>query len=255
LRRLVILLAAFAFAAGHAQAAETDQERCYQAFLARQSSRAATFDWPRTAVAEKLSLLEAGIASDPRCAYLHYLRGVLLAGDPLQRAEALKAFEKAVDLVPTFDLAHENIALVHRAEAHRSFERPSLRPEPADDVFRLTRALAALRRAEDVVGRNPLWGPDRLAHLKGLIDETERELDELKSPEGNADYLQNGLKQMVVNHWRANVRAGFGMSYQTELTLKRGETLRAAATHRRYGWIKVRLSGGRAGWVYHNLVK
>lgn len=254
-RRSVIFLVALALAAGGAQAAETDQERCYQAFLARQSSQAATLDWPRTPVAEKLSLLEAGIASEPGCAYLHYLRGVLLAGDLERRAEALEAFEKAVGLVPTFDLAHENIALVHRAEAHRSFQHPSLRPEPAEDVFRLTRALAALRRAEDVVGRNPLWGPDRLEHLKGLIDETQRELEELKSPEGNSDFLQNGLKKMVVSHWRANVRTGFGLSYAKEVTLKRGETLRASATHRRYGWIKVRLSDGRAGWVYHNIVK
>lgn len=241
-----------AFAAGPAR---VNQERCYQAFLALRPALASSLDWPRTPATEKLELLDEGTAVIPGCAYLHYLRGVVLDSELGRAAEALGEFEKAVEVVPNFDLAHENIAILHRAEARRSFERPALRPETKDDAFRLTRALAALRRAEAAVAQNPMWGRERREHLRALIEEVGRELEELKSPEGNVDFLDYGLRELVVTHWRANVRTGFALTFPKRVTLKRGEKIKAASDHSRYGWIKVRLADGQAGWVYHNVVK
>lgn len=233
----------------------TNQDLCYQRALARQGPRAEGFDWSRTPAREKLALIDAALAESPRCAYLHYLRGLVLDAEMGLPGQALGAFEKAVDMVTTFDLAHENIALVHWSEARRSFDQPALRPDTRDDVFRLTRALAALKRAADVVSGNRLWGPQRSEHLLGLIGDLERELAELTSPEGNSDFLDGELTELVVTGWRANVRSGFGLGYPVRETLKRGDRLEAAADHRLYGWIKVRLPDGGPGWVYHNLVR
>lgn len=238
-----------------AEGARVDQERCYQSFLARRPGKATALDWRRTPAADKLALLDEGIAATPSCAYLHYLRGVVLDAELGRSAEALQEFEKAVKIVPSFDLAHENIAIVHIAKARRSFGRPALRPDTNDDAFRLTRAVAALRRAEGAVVRNPLWGRQRREHLKALTEVVGRELEELKAPEENSDFLDGGLKVVVVKNWRANVRSGFGLNFPTRVTLKRGEKIRAAANHSRYGWIKVRLADGRPGWIYHDLVR
>jgi hypothetical protein len=252
----VIVVAALGFSGTVVWAqARVNQERCYQSALVHLRPRAAGLDWSRTPAGDKLALLDAALASSPECAYIHYLRGVVLDGDMGKTEEALRAFEKAVEIVPTFDLAHENIALVHRAEARRSFGQPELRPETKDDVFHLTRALAALKQASEVVAANRLWGRERTERLLGLAGELERELAEVKSPEGNADFLAGKLTEFEVIGWRANIRAGFGLDFPVQETLKRGDGLKAASGHRRYGWIKVRLSDGRPGWVYYNLVK
>ncbi len=231
------------------------QERCYQSALAQRPEAAARLDWERTPAAEKLELLEAALAEKPDCAYLHYLRGVVLDAEMGSAEAAREAFERAVRLVPNFDLAHENIAIIHRATAHRSFRRAGLRPAASGDVFHLTRALAALKRAAEAVGGNPLWGPQRQRHLRGLVRDVEGELTELKSPEGNDEFLDGELKTMVVSGWRANVRTGFGLSFPRVTTLERGARVAAAAGHSRYGWIKVRLSDGRVGWIYHDLLR
>jgi tetratricopeptide (TPR) repeat protein len=249
---LSLLLALSVTAAG--LAAETSQDRCYQAALGRQPARAGTLDWAHTPAAEKLAIVEAGLAGDPGCAYLHYLRGLVLDAELGKPDDALRAFERAVAIIPTFDVAHENIALVHRGAAQRSFAKATLKPEAKEDVFRLTRAVAALRQATEAVAANKLWGKERSAHLKRVTAEVERELEELKAPRGNTEYLDGDLTRVKVTNWRANVRAGFGLAHPVAATLERGDTV-AASSHRRYGWVKVRLADGKPGWVYHNLVK
>lgn len=250
---LVLLLASAEAVAG--SRAETNQERCYQAALALQPERAADLDWSQTPAAEKLAIVEAGIAAIPDCAYLHYLRGLVLDAEMGLPVEALEAFERAVEIIPAFDLAHENIAIVHRAEARRSFKKPSLRQDTKEDIFRLTRAVAALRQAVEMVAQNPLWGQERSEHLRSVMKEAEQELRELKAPKGNADFLDGDLAEIEVTNWQANIREGFGLAYPVLVTLKRGDRAQAASHHRRYGWIKVRLSDGRPGWIFHNLVK
>jgi tetratricopeptide (TPR) repeat protein len=236
------------------QGAEASQDRCYQAALARQPERAENLDWANTPPSEKLALVEAGLASDPRCAYLHYLRGLVLDADMGKPDEALKAFERAVAIIPTFDVAHENIAHVHRARAHRSFAKPELKPQAKDDVFRLTRAVAALRQATKAVAANKLWGKERSAHLESVTAEVERELDELKAPQGNNEFLDGTLTEMTIANWKANVRAGFGLAHPVVATLKRGDAVRAS-THSRYGWVKIILADGKPGWLFHDLIK
>jgi tetratricopeptide (TPR) repeat protein len=233
----------------------SDQELCYQKALARRPSFASRLDWSQTPARRKLAFLEEALGRDPNCAYLHYLKGLVLDVELGRPKDALEAFQRAVDIIETFDLAHENIALIHWAEARRSFARPSLRPDTRQDVFRLTRALAALRRAAEAVGGNPLWGPQRKAHLEDLASRLERELEELRGPEGNSDFLEGGLSRLRVRAWKANVRKGFSLSYPVIATLKRGQILEGSPGHRRYGWVKVLLGDGRPGWVYYRLLE
>jgi tetratricopeptide (TPR) repeat protein len=249
---LSLVLALSVTAAG--LAAETSQDRCYQAALGRQPARAETLDWANTPAAEKLAIVEAGLAGDPDCAYLHYLRGLVLDTEMNKPDEALRAFERAVSIIPTFDVAHENIALVHLEAAQRSFAKATLKPETREDVFRLTRAVAALRQATKAVAANKLWGKERSAHLKRVTAEVERELAELKAPRGNTEFLDGDLAKVTVTNWKANVRAGFGLAHPVAATLKRGDTVQTSS-HQRYGWVKIRLADGKPGWVYHDLVK
>ncbi|MFQ6672751.1 MAG: hypothetical protein ACE5KY_05580, partial [Candidatus Tectimicrobiota bacterium] len=176
----VVLLLALSWAVA-GRGAETNQDRCYQAALARQPERAASLDWARTPAAEKLAIVEAGLEATPECAYLHYLRGLVLDVDLSRHDEALEAFERAVTIIPTFDVAHENIGLVHRTAAQRSFATLRLKPTTKEDIFRLTRAVSALKRATEVVAANPLWGKERREHLQRVTAEVERELSELKA--------------------------------------------------------------------------
>lgn len=241
--------------AGASGRGTTDQERCYLESLEKQRERASGLDWERTPAREKLDLLEAGLELIPDCAYVHYLRGLVLDVGLSEPTEALKSFEKAVSIAPTFDLAHENIAHVYLASVHRSFNNPELRPNTEDEIFQLTRALATINLASQEVAGNPLWGRERSDHLRDLGKAVERELDELRSPKGNGDFLSEGLKVLKVVKWKANIREGFGLGHPSLVTLNRGETLKAAAGHSRYGWIKVLLDDGRPGWVFHDLLE
>ncbi len=254
LRVGVVLLLALTWASG-SSAAETNQDRCYQEALARQPERAAALEWTRTPAVVRLAIVEEGLTATPECAYLHYLRGLVLDAGMGRPNEALEAFQRAVAIIQTFDVVHENIAIVHRSGAHRSFAEPNLRPETKEDIFRLTRAVAALKRAGDAVSANALWGEERSEHLRNVAREVERELAELKGPRGNAGFLTGELTKVQVVNWEANVREGFGLAYPVAATLKRGDTVRAASSHLRYGWMKVRLSDDRPGWIFHDLVK
>ena len=51
---------------------------------------------------------------------------------------------------------------------------------------------------------------------------------------------------------KANIRSGPGTGYKIIDVAKKGETLES--TERREGWIKVRLRGGKKGWVIEKLV-
>jgi uncharacterized protein YgiM (DUF1202 family) len=68
-------------------------------------------------------------------------------------------------------------------------------------------------------------------------------------------FLDGDLTPLTVTNWKANVRAGFGLTHTVVVTLAKGDRVQAAADHRRYGWIKVRLADGQPGWLFHNLVK
>jgi uncharacterized protein YraI len=51
---------------------------------------------------------------------------------------------------------------------------------------------------------------------------------------------------------KANIRSGPGTGYRIIDSAKKGETLKSI--ERREGWIKVRLKGGRKGWITERLV-
>lgn len=57
---------------------------------------------------------------------------------------------------------------------------------------------------------------------------------------------------ITVTASKANIRSGPGTGYKIIDVAKKGETLES--TERREGWIKVRLRGGKEGWVIEKLV-